>query len=702
MSETVQCNEQESKEKAPFDIAKARQDFMKSKQVITKQTLRLFDLAGEVEADAPELTSTFLRDCHVNLDDIPLYLKFSSRLSEHKKMLLEKRVSPEIILALLRCDELSLSRSLKAMETGITVSVETINGMADDRQIGHVYGSNGFLRDGQEALNAAAHRFAASKAENLKCLATRLYNSMSEHKVNYKEITVLAQDALEAFQQIFGKEFPSIDQWFRVALKSSTDSYLAQAHYALGEMADGNFDDLYIYTRHQSWSAIEAIAFLAGIVPAAYAIDQKRDPRHVQKLKAIEICAGSGGMTLGLEAAGFLIAAVNEKDDGYVKLLKENRPDLERTLHDTDLRSSDAIRKIATSVSKDEIDLIAGALPTSPFSANGSGGTDKRQLLTPAFALVQEIKPKAFFFEVHGSFATNAHVEFRQALLGDFDKLDYGYEIFTLNAKDHGVPQEREHTFLIGTKKKYWGRFKVPGPHGVASLSLEEALEDIAFPDRSAYAVARKNGNVVGIDDRSPAAQKYDEWADEWFGKYGKGTAPDIRDLRSDKRNVFEQWKDAGFGFGLTNPPTEKYVINSTRQLPITIALLKRLQGLPDDWKLFGYDAEEQEEHLLNITPPRLALAIARSIHAALTGEEVDPKHPLAQRILSGKEPKPRLGFRLSPEQATDPKRKATAWAHAMQDEMQERGYFLNNGRWELDDRDASNSLPKPGRRSPR
>ena len=99
----------------------------------------------------------------------------------------------------------------------------------------------------------------------------------------------------------------------------------------------------------------------------------------MKHLTAVELCAGAGGQSLGLERAGFEHTALVELDPHCCNTLRTNRPHW--NVVEQDLRAFDGARYAG-------VDLLAGGLPCPPFSKAGKqlGDADERNLFPRRFA----------------------------------------------------------------------------------------------------------------------------------------------------------------------------------------------------------------------------------------------------------------------------------------------------------------------------
>src|SRR6185437_8210129 len=112
------------------------------------------------------------------------------------------------------------------------------------------------------------------------------------------------------------------------------------------------------------------------------------------KFTYIDLCAGCGGLTRGLEDAGLKAVALYEKDKDCIKTLKKN-------FQKTKIKKVD-IKKQSFKKYKNKVDIVVGGIPCQSFSIAGErkGLKDKRgQLIYEFIRCVKEVKPKLFMIE---------------------------------------------------------------------------------------------------------------------------------------------------------------------------------------------------------------------------------------------------------------------------------------------------------------
>jgi len=126
-----------------------------------------------------------------------------------------------------------------------------------------------------------------------------------------------------------------------------------------------------------------------------------------------------------------------------------------------------------------KVDLFVGGTPCQSFSMVGKrrGFKDARGTLFYEFArLVDEMKPKAFIFENVKGLLSHDSGKTWEVIENTFKELGYTYYPKVLNAKDYGIPQNRERLFVVGFRKKR--SFNFPDSAEL-KLTMHDLLEDV-------------------------------------------------------------------------------------------------------------------------------------------------------------------------------------------------------------------------------
>lgn len=184
----------------------------------------------------------------------------------------------------------------------------------------------------------------------------------------------------------------------------------------------------------------------------------------MKKPIAIDLFCGAGGLSKGLQMAGFSIVGAVENDKYAAATYKKNHPITVLLCKDIlDLTVNELLGAIG--VYSSEIDVIAGGPPCQGFSmANGHSrhiDNANNWFVWQFVKWVEQIKPKAFLMENVIGFAAIDGGKLKDELLSKFHALGYvNANIYTIDAVNYGVPQHRKRVFLIGFLNK--NKFEIP------------------------------------------------------------------------------------------------------------------------------------------------------------------------------------------------------------------------------------------------
>ncbi len=134
---------------------------------------------------------------------------------------------------------------------------------------------------------------------------------------------------------------------------------------------------------------------------------------------------------------------------------------------------------------KDQVDLFVGGSPCQSFSLVGKqrGLEDTRGTLFYEYArLVKEIRPKVFIYENVRALLSNDEGRTWETIQQVFTSLDYTWFYKVLNAKDYGIPQNRERVFVVGFRNdlKLEKPFKFPEQVELKSTMQDYLLDNVA------------------------------------------------------------------------------------------------------------------------------------------------------------------------------------------------------------------------------
>jgi DNA (cytosine-5)-methyltransferase 1 len=169
----------------------------------------------------------------------------------------------------------------------------------------------------------------------------------------------------------------------------------------------------------------------------------------------LDIFAGAGGLSIGLERAGFAAVAAAEWDPDACATYAAAHPKAE--LMDGDVTGMSFRRW------RGQVAVLAGGPPCQPWSTGGKrlGAGDPRNGWPAFIRALREIGPAAFLAENVAGLAAASRRPHLQALLDELSGLGFSVSWAILNAADHGVPQKRSRLLIVGVRA---GRFAFPAP----------------------------------------------------------------------------------------------------------------------------------------------------------------------------------------------------------------------------------------------
>jgi len=241
----------------------------------------------------------------------------------------------------------------------------------------------------------------------------------------------------------------------------------------------------------------------------------------MNRMNAIELFAGAGGLALGTAAAGFRHCAVLEWDKYACETIRENRSRGSKTVTGWPIHEQD-VRTFDFTPFRGKIDLLAGGPPCQPFSIGGKarGHADSRDMFPEVCRAVREIAPKIVLIEnVKGltrrsfsSYLSYITLQLRHPelvrshdetwehhlakleqyhLKGKKDGLEYRLVWRLVNAADYGISQRRERVIFVAIRSDIGRGWSFPDPtHSVDSLLYDQWVSGDYW---DAHAVAKNS-----------------------------------------------------------------------------------------------------------------------------------------------------------------------------------------------------------------
>jgi len=319
---------------------------------------------------------------------------------------------------------------------------------------------------------------------------------------------------------------------------------------------------------------------------------EPRTGRHPSsaELTCLEICAGGGGQSLGLEQAGFSHVAAVEIDSNACETLRRNRS--EWNIVEGDIHHF-------VGVEFKGVDLMAGGVPCPPFSIAGKqlGADDERDLFPRALRLVEECEPTAIMLENVRGLSTARFTSYREQVLERLHELDYETSWRVLNACDFGVPQLRPRFILVAMKPSAYKYFAWPNVIK-APPTVGEAL----------YEYMAENG----WEGAQAWAEKANGIGPTLVGGSRKHGGPDLGPTRA--RNEWLKLHVDGKGLADAPPKSTDPIDHLPR---LTLPMAAAVQGFPASWRFSGRKTAAYRQ-IGNAFPPPVARAVGESIRSAI------------------------------------------------------------------------------------
>ncbi|MDJ1137338.1 DNA cytosine methyltransferase [Streptomyces iconiensis] len=322
------------------------------------------------------------------------------------------------------------------------------------------------------------------------------------------------------------------------------------------------------------------------------------------RLRSLEVCAGAGGLALGLENAGFDPVLLVDNRPVACQTLCANRPDW--NVHEIDLLDLDpTTHRLGHDLHG--LDLISAGLPRLKAAAavnRERGNSYELTVLRATIDLARALRPRALLLEnVPDLVTSEVYESVREYVTERLTPLGYRLDWFVLNAVEHGVPQDRKQGVLVAMSGDVTTTFRAPAPSETPptvgqALGASMAARGWADADRWALQADRVAPTLVGGSwerggpDLGPTGTK-STWAR--MGVDGGTVADDVpgADFHWDPQ------------------------LGRAGMVALTVEQAACLQGFPKDWHFAGRKTARYRQ-VGHASPPPVGEALGRAVGAAL------------------------------------------------------------------------------------
>ena len=357
---------------------------------------------------------------------------------------------------------------------------------------------------------------------------------------------------------------------------------------------------------------------------------------------AIDLFSGAGGLSAGVEAAGWTVAAAVDHDQRSLETHRHNFPGLAL---DLDLGDQGARNTFVRLFKDIPVDLVAGGPPCQPFSRAGSSkirslvasgareAIDHRRELWSAFLDVAlRLKPRAILMENVPDMGLNDDFRVVRIMVDALENAGYTTKVQLADAWNFGVPQHRKRLILLARRDGQ--DFSWPEKQTMPT-TLRESIGDLpglgattgsremayAPPiEPSAFSVSMREGAIPGVlHDHMTRAVRSDDL--EIFKLMDSKTLySDIPEhLRRYKADSFNDkykrlaWDDLSRSITAHIAKDGYWYIHPKEHRTLTVREAARIQTFPDAFRFSGARSDAFRQ-IGNAVPPLLGEAAALAL----------------------------------------------------------------------------------------
>ena len=379
---------------------------------------------------------------------------------------------------------------------------------------------------------------------------------------------------------------------------------------------------------------------------------------------AIDLFAGAGGLSHGLEAAGYRVALSVDSDDWALRTHSHNFAGLALQ---RDLALEESRAEIVDMLQGLDVSLIAGGPPCQPFSRAGRSkirslvdlgvreAVDVRKELWRAFLdIVERIRPRAVLLENVPDMALGDGMFVLRLMMDQLERAGYEVDARIVDTWLHGVPQHRQRLILVGVRDG--GTFRWPPAE--ERVTVRDAIEDLPIlsvtpdalvgaevmdygdPDMSDFARKARKG-CVGDDagrvyDHLTRAVRHDDYeafklmtADTLYSDLPDSVKRYRDDIFDDKYNRLD-WSKFSRSITAHIAKDGYWYIHPDQPRTLTVREAARIQTFPDTFRFAG-SRSHQFQQIGNAVPPALAEVIGTALLACLRNED-PPRRRLSRQ----------------------------------------------------------------------
>jgi DNA (cytosine-5)-methyltransferase 1 len=375
---------------------------------------------------------------------------------------------------------------------------------------------------------------------------------------------------------------------------------------------------------------------------------------------AVDLFSGAGGLSLGLEQAGYRVVLGIDKDREATETHRHHFGGLALSW---DLGDARQIARVAQLIKDAGAELVAGGPPCQPFSRAGRSkvrhrilngfadpSQERRHLWRSYLEILAIARPSAVIMENVPDMALDKDMFILRTMVHELESMGYAVEERVVDTSTYGVPQFRQRLILVALRDKTLFDWPAPVPDRV---TVGNAIDDLPFgeggwrPDGGAYGWAPYDGpknafqrrmregidgdDVTRVYDQiTRPVREDDKIAFEYMS--AKTRYSDLpEELRRYRADIFDDKYKRLDEHGLSRTITAHiakdgyWYIHPKDNRTLTVREAARIQTFPDRYRFAGPPSAAFRQ-IGNAVPPFLGEQLGTAIRASL--DELRPAGP--------------------------------------------------------------------------
>ncbi|MFD5068969.1 DNA (cytosine-5-)-methyltransferase [Streptomyces sp. NPDC058369] len=368
---------------------------------------------------------------------------------------------------------------------------------------------------------------------------------------------------------------------------------------------------------------------------------------HASDRLAVDLFSGAGGLSSGIEQAGWTVATAVDYDERALETHAANFPGL--SLH-MDLGDPQERDRLVGLLSQAKIDLIAGGPPCQPFSRAGRSKIrdlvlnhkrdprDRRKELWQAYLdVVTRVRPRAVLMENVPDMGLGDDFAVVRIIEEKLEGLGYATQVRLVDAWHYGVPQHRKRLILLArndVEKFEWSDKRD------THVSLRDAISDLpeleveprerigarALPyqeqqELSDFAAQMREGAEPGlVHDHMTRRVRKDDWeiftdhmdSRTLYSQIPKRLQRYRADNYTDKYKKLD-WDDRSRSITAHIAKDGYWYIHPREPRTLTVREAARIQTFPDRFRFAGTRSDAFRQ-IGNAVPPLLGKEAATAV----------------------------------------------------------------------------------------